>query len=184
MQYCLSSDHSPQSCCNRQQNAHTSNEMLSALHYPSQGNIQSMKCGVLHKQACYNTATCTEHFLCTVPHKILHNYTAYADSIQMQPFTSCEQSAQLGERPFSCEAICYTREIAIHPSVSDVIHHYLAFRTDILKNIISHYSLTDLETGSIALISPFAPQGGSTCLGQCNTSNCLLAAPHLQCLLT
>jgi len=133
-----------------------------------------------------NTATLTrqevwrKHFLCTVPHKILHNYTAYADSIQMLPFTSCKQSAQMGEQPFASEAISHTREKAIHPSVYQIS----VLRVDILKNIVSHYSLAELETGSTAIISPFVPQGGSTCLGQCTTSNCLLATPHLQCLLT
>ena len=51
---------------------------------------------------------------------------------------------------------------------------------------ISHHThtLTEQKTGSIVLISPSVPQGGSACLGQCTTSKCLLAAPHLQCLLT
>jgi len=79
-----------------------------------------MNCGVLHKQH----AIIQPHALNTsFAQYLTKSYTAYADSMQMDPFTSCEKSAQLGERPFSCEAICYTREIAIHPSVSDVIHH-------------------------------------------------------------
>jgi len=93
-----------------------------------------------------------EHFLCKVPLKILHNYKAYADSIQMHPFTNCKQSTQLGQQPLSCEAICYTT--AIHSSVYRIS---FVLCKDILKNITSHYSFTELETGSITLISPSVP---------------------------
>jgi len=85
---------------------------------------------------------------------MLLNYTDYADSIQMHPFTSCKQSAQLGERPFPCEEIYYTREKATDPSVYQVL---FVLRRDILKNI-SHYSLTKLETGRTAMISPSVPR--------------------------
>jgi len=67
VQYRSPSDHSPHSCCHPQQNAHTSNKMLSALHYPPQHNIQYYT----HKRA--TIVTCTKHFLCTVRHKILHS---------------------------------------------------------------------------------------------------------------
>jgi hypothetical protein len=50
----------------------------------------------------------------------------------MHPFTSWEQSAQLGEQPFSCEAICYTQEIAFHPTVYWIL---FVLRKNILKNI-------------------------------------------------
>jgi hypothetical protein len=99
-----------------------------ALHKKSGGNTSS----ALHLTKSYTTAQLMLNpYRCT-PSEVANN-------------------VQLGQQPFSCEAVYYTRGKAIHPKVYQVL---FVLRMDILKNIISHYSLPELETGSMALISP------------------------------
>jgi len=99
-----------------------------------------------------NTATCTrhevwgKHFLCTVPHKILH-YIAYADSIQMHPLTS-HNLHSWDSNPFPVKQIITQGK---RPFTQVFIRYYSRY-TCTFSRISYHTTLPELETDSTAII--------------------------------
>jgi hypothetical protein len=130
----------------------------------------------------------TKHFPCAVPHKTLHNFKAYAASIQMHHFASCQQSAQLEERPFTCEAIYYTREMVTPPSVSDVIYCWPnKMNEDIILNLKHHTKpQTEPATGSTTTttVPLHHSSGPHISVYRITSKYCMLDTVQLQILLT
>jgi hypothetical protein len=93
--------------------------------------------------------------------------------------------SQVANNPHSCESNPFPVKQFVTqakmPFTKAFIGYYSCYARTFSR--ISHYCLTELETGNIALISPSVTQS-LTRLGQCTISKCLFVAPHLQHFLT
>jgi hypothetical protein len=81
--------------------------MLSTLHHPPQGNIQYYT----HKRATVHSHALNTSFA----RYLTKSYTTTQLTLtpyRCTPSQVAQQSAQLGERPYTCEAISHTREMA------------------------------------------------------------------------